>query len=343
MADLRDREIFAVGTWNGITFSEDDLDDIVANFDKLAEKHNVPLKLGHNDEQKITDGQPALGWVTRVYREGKKLLADFTDVPRVIVDAIKKKLYRSVSVEVLFNVDNDGNKFNHVLDAVAILGADHPAVNNLADLDTLLAARAEFIGGHRVAFTVSEGNVSDEGDIDMPISEKDFEKLQASVTSLSEKIDEKDGIIDELRAKNDKLEKDAADREKAERAGKIAATREEIKGLLDGAVTEGKITPAQREIYEEMFSLNDDAKILDVDIKQLKMLCSVSEPRDDGKGAKSVNGDKPDFDNPGDEILKLTKKFQVDHGENSFTKAMMSVCEANPELHKAYLDSNGEV
>src|SRR5690606_25974082 len=100
MPELRDREIFAVGKWNGLEFTEADLDDIVANFDRLKDIHKVPLKFGHNDEQPITDGQPAIGWVSRVYRKGKKLLADFSDVPSVVVEAIKKKLYRTVSVEL---------------------------------------------------------------------------------------------------------------------------------------------------------------------------------------------------------------------------------------------------
>ena len=133
--ELKGREIFAEGMWNGLNFSSSDLEDIVANFSKLKDDHRVPLKFGHDADH--NDGQPAIGWVERIFKEGTKLFADFTHMPRIVFDAIEQQLYRTISIELLFNVDNDGNKFNHVLDAVALLGADHPAVNSLADLDLL--------------------------------------------------------------------------------------------------------------------------------------------------------------------------------------------------------------
>jgi hypothetical protein len=157
MPDLKGREIFAVGKWNGMEFDETDLDDIVQNFERLTEIHRVPLKFGHNKEQKITDGQPAIGWVSKVFRQGGKLYADFVDMPRTVFEAIKNKLYRTVSVELLFDVDHDGNRYDHVLDAVALLGADHPAVNTLKDLDALLASRTEFTGGQRMSFETIAG------------------------------------------------------------------------------------------------------------------------------------------------------------------------------------------
>jgi hypothetical protein len=157
MPDLKGREIFAIGKWNNMTFSENDLDDIVENFERLNSIHRVPLKFGHNKEQQVTDGQPAIGWVSKVFRQGGKLYADFTDMPKSVFEAIKNKLYRTVSVELLFDVDHDGNRYDHVLDAVALLGADHPAVNTLADLDALLASRATFSGGQRMSFETIAG------------------------------------------------------------------------------------------------------------------------------------------------------------------------------------------
>ena len=37
-------------------------------------KGRIPLKLGHENDAKMKDGAPALGWVDRVWREGSKLL-----------------------------------------------------------------------------------------------------------------------------------------------------------------------------------------------------------------------------------------------------------------------------
>jgi len=99
------------------------LDSLVESFGALANAGRIPLKLGHNDGQAVTDGQPALGWVSRLYRKGEALFADFTGLPGAIYDSIKKGLYKFVSIEMLRNVDADGQRYDAVLDAVALLGA----------------------------------------------------------------------------------------------------------------------------------------------------------------------------------------------------------------------------
>jgi hypothetical protein len=142
--DVRNYPIFEVGTWNGKTFSEDDLADIVANYETLKDVQRVPLKLGHNEEQPVTDGQPALGWLANLRKIGKQLVADFVDVPQIIKEAIAKRLYRAVSVELLLGVKHGGKEYRHVLDAVALLGCDQPAVSTLPDLQAYLASRSVF-------------------------------------------------------------------------------------------------------------------------------------------------------------------------------------------------------
>lgn len=350
MPDLNKQEIFAVGKWNGIEFSEEDLDDVIANFDRLNDIHHVPLKFGHNDEQEITDGQPAIGWVSKVYREGKKLLADFAHVPTVVAEAIKKKLYRNVSVEILFNVDNDGKKFNHVLDAVALLGADKPAVSGLADLEALLATRAEFSGGHRVMFKTvagsrAGGSIKPSGDIDMPISEEDFKKLQASVDALTAKIDEKDKIIAEQASTIKASEDKESERIRKEREEKIAATRKTVKDLIDGAVRDKHMTPAIREVYTKQIGLEDDDKVLDIDVEQVKIMCNAVKSVDDKEQGKDVHTDTKydDIKDPGQRLVKMTQDYQAEHNIKEFKEAFTFVAQANPELHQEYLDSPGEV
>jgi len=134
---LEGAEIFATGKWNGLDFTDDDLDKIVQSFEFFDLSGRIPLKFGHNSEQPLTDGQPALGWVDRIWREGSKLLADFRDVPRVVYDAIKSGRYKHVSVELLRDVTAGNRTVPLVLDAVALLGADLPAVGTLKDLQTL--------------------------------------------------------------------------------------------------------------------------------------------------------------------------------------------------------------
>lgn len=146
MQELKGVEIFAAGTWNGDLYSEKDLDSIVSAYDKMPRR--PPLKLGHSETQKFfgqTDGAPALGWVEKVYRNGKKLLADFTKVPDVVANFIRTGNYDRVSAEIYWNfkLPEGDTVLPRALKAVSLLGADMPAITSLQDLQTVLMAEGE--------------------------------------------------------------------------------------------------------------------------------------------------------------------------------------------------------
>ena len=102
---------------------------------------------------------PALGWVTNLRRMGKQLVADFRDVPRAIYDLIKRKAYNRVSAEVYWDYEDAGRKLPRVLKAVALLGAEIPAVTSLAALESLYdtSGKLRFHGG----ITASRGHAGD--------------------------------------------------------------------------------------------------------------------------------------------------------------------------------------
>ena len=162
------QEIFAVGTWNGFPFTLNDLRKMAASFMALGDVLKVPLKLGHNDEQEMTDGQPALGWVTGMSVNEEttppKLVAEFDDVPDVVFQAFEKKLYRSVSIELDFDVTHKGTPYEFVITAAALLGADMPAVNVLNDLAAFMSAKNSnlaqggYTAGKHLSFTTITGN-----------------------------------------------------------------------------------------------------------------------------------------------------------------------------------------
>ena len=166
LAEIKGAEIFMAGTWLGETYSEEDVAEIAANTNKLLamKKFEPPAKvkklgkgkLGHSEAQEVaeTAGLPAAGWVSRVYLNGCKLLADFKDVPAEMAEWIRKGLYRYVSSEIY------GDKLaaqyfgeygisGKVLRAVAFLGADVPVVKGLAPLP--LALHESATGGYKVA------------------------------------------------------------------------------------------------------------------------------------------------------------------------------------------------
>ena len=141
-------EVFAAGHHAGVDFTDAHLDQIVTNFNRLREYVKPPVKLGHSDNQILsgqTDGDPALGWVSGLRRQGGKLLASVRAIPTVLRDAIRAGLYRRVSSELYPKWEGtswEGNLHTGttgpVLSAVAFLGAQVPEVKNLEDLGKLL-------------------------------------------------------------------------------------------------------------------------------------------------------------------------------------------------------------
>ena len=102
MPDINNVEIMAEGTWNGNKITSETLGEIVAGFEATKDFNRPVLKLGHNNEQKLLaeDGLPSAGWVSNVYIKGKKLFANFVDIPEKIFSLIEKGAYNKVSVEL---------------------------------------------------------------------------------------------------------------------------------------------------------------------------------------------------------------------------------------------------
>jgi len=138
---LNNTQIFSCGQWNGDIYTEADLDSMIASFNQVG--FNPPLKLGHDPSQPLaqSDGMPAIGWVTNLRRVGKTLLADLTNLPKKVYEAIKRKNYDRVSAEIYWNYEANGRQWPRVLKALSLLGADIPAVTDLAALETLYDAK----------------------------------------------------------------------------------------------------------------------------------------------------------------------------------------------------------
>ncbi len=141
---LENVEIFMSGTWNKDKYSEQDLRDMVKNFEELKDRVKPPAKIGHSEDQKMLkkEGLPAAGWVNKLQLVGNRVVASFTDVPKVIKDLIAKKAYKRVSAEIYptYKDSTTGKVYKNVLRAVAFLGGDIPAVETLRDVQALYAA-----------------------------------------------------------------------------------------------------------------------------------------------------------------------------------------------------------
>jgi hypothetical protein len=234
MHEIHGAEVFMVGTHNGLEFTQGDLDNMVSAFNDLNLASRVPLKLGHNDEQPVTDGQPALGWVSKIWTEGGKLFADFVNMPTVVFNAIKQGLYKHVSVELLQNMSRSGSEYPWVLDAVALLGADIPAVRELNDLQTLaMTSKLPGVRFSRVATFTSASTI----------------KTGVSSTMTDE----------EIKA----MQKELADEKAARAKDRADFHRKHISGVLESAVKAGTIDPAIRDRVEKSRQFKSDVDVVE--------------------------------------------------------------------------------
>lgn len=171
--DLNGVEIFAEGNWNGDKYSGDDLQAMVDAFNKVG--FEPTIKAGHADGQddekqaRRVFGAPALGYVKRIYRNGTKLIADITKVPRKFADLIKAGSYKRVSSEIYWNYrdDSQDKTFPRVLKSVAFLGAEIPALTNLTAIQALFHKRGTRVFAYQKGHEYRLYDMDNDNDNDM--------------------------------------------------------------------------------------------------------------------------------------------------------------------------------
>lgn len=207
MAELNGVEIFAEGTWNGNNISKDVLDNLVSAFNATKDFVKPVLKLGHDNDQILLqkDGMPAAGWVSNVYVRGKKLFADFVDIPEKIYELIKKKAYRKVSVEIFSGYSFDGKTYPNLLAAVALLGADTPAVMTLSDiLDRYNLQAKNFTNdpnSNNIEVKIYSSDLKVDGiseNFEQMPDDKMRKKMQEMIDQMKQKIDDLQGRLDDM-------------------------------------------------------------------------------------------------------------------------------------------------
>lgn len=327
---LRGVEIFSTGTWNGDSYSESDLDAIVSAHASLG--IIPPLKLGHTEGQKFfgqADGHPALGWAERLYRHGKKLLADFEGIPEALHGLIREKKYRKVSAEIYWDYkDSDGRTWPRVLRAVALLGADMPAVSNLQDLQTALLAdqsRTVHAYGDTGAGQVHQHDFHTEGGSTGMPTEKEYQ--------------------DKILALEDRLTAQGTAMEKAN-ARVVAAELRVFSQGLDTLVREGKVLPAEVEGLKADFgAMGVEFRKYTVDGKDVEQtwgdrklaelakrpkLVEFKEKAQGGEGGVGAHdGGEKSVTELIDDVMRTRKC--------SYNEALGIVRETSPEVFKDYV------
>lgn len=319
-------EVFAVGTWNGYPFKKEDLEKMVESYSILNGEGvlDAPLKFGHNDEQPMTDGYPALGWIDELFiKDGEdkkpKLWARFVDVPEIVYKAAQSKRYRKVSIELEFDVNHKGRMFPYVITGIALLGADLPAVNTLADLNAYMG-RDHLVSARRESFSAVSGNLKEEKHKMPEIDDKELEELRKKA------------------AKADAAEAEVANFQKKENDRVVKEARDKVNGVLDKAVTDLRITPAQRASFAKVLKVDDDEAVVKITTPDVEAL--FPEKKSDDKG-RTYGRDESDDGKSGDtdDILDTTAKKLVAEsgGKMKYSRALELAMQAHPDEAKQHL------
>lgn len=344
-------EIFSAGTWNGDTYSVQDLDIMVKAFEETQETVRPFIKLGHSDKQKIleAEGLPAAGWIGRVYRQGDKLLADFVDIPRKIYEIIENKAYRKVSSEIYLGVKIKEKAYKYMLGAVALLGAETPGVMNLSDIlarfglkdyDSIKSYAQNENDVKLVSYSIeNEININKQGD-PMPKTEKEIalelqlkeakEKLNAATedakkykTDLETKEtalkEEKQAKI-EAEKKAFEMEKKAHDTEIEKQADALVASKLISKSMRPYAVA---LLRNEQDPETKKYSFKDGDKEKELDRFEL-----IKTYTDLAKKASEVN-----FEDNSEEGNKEAKEDDVKQVEKYAKENDLSFADAYRAFH----------
>lgn len=366
-----DTEIFSAGTWNGDKYTVTDLDDMVANFAKLKDTVKPPVKLGHNEKQPLADGQMALGWVENLKRIGDKLVATLSQVPDVLYKAIKAGRYKRVSSEIMWNYKHAGETFKKVLSGVALLGADIPAVGNLADLEAFLSQSTgdnpgSFDGVRIYSFATEDSKIKNPKQGATAMSDELLREYRNKVAAAEADLKaEKDKLATAkataetaLKAEKDKLavltaEKVANETEAKEYKEKLAeletktaeavklSKQEDLKTFCEAQVKAGKMTPGGRDIIcKELDKLTYSNSSFSIPVEMFKeyqeSFAKVILPK--GESGKNEGGKTVKYATVQEEVDGKVKEYMAANKEISYVVALDAVLTADDKLAQAYVD-----
>ena len=317
--NLNGVEIFSTGIWNGDRYTQKDLDSMIENFDEVG--FEPPVKLGHNDEQtELKDGQPALGYIDKIYKVGTKLVADFKELPKKVYEAIKRGNYKRVSSEIYWNYKANGSTFNRVLKAVALLGAEVPAVTNLQSIEGLYSNMGT--GEVKSYYDGKESEIMEES---KTIS---VEKYEEEISQLRQ---EKEEVMKEYQAHKDEIKKES-----------ISTYMQELK-------TEGKILPVQYKEVQALLSTATEEKVYsystddekEVNLSQFELVKSILDnmPKvvEFAEISETHDEEIPEnYDNAGVEVDRRAKLYVSKGKAKDYSEALKLVLDSDKTLAEKY-------
>jgi hypothetical protein len=351
--DLNGIEIMRTGTFQPggaaagrkITIGIAELDQMVASFEALTPIGGFTpvLKLGHAEAQKFmgqTSGAPNLGIVGKIFREGEKVLANFLNVPDAVVDLIRQKRFANVSVEVVPNLEFDGKSFSQVLTAVALLGAELPAVKGLKELASVLFTEVEVkpIQADNIVsyeqetepMTVTYTQEQHDALVEAAVS-KAVEAAKVEYAETAERLTaERDEAIEAVKTVKTNF---------AEYTDTVA--KAEAETMVDQAIKDGKLLPKQKDAAMAFMSnLTGTVKFDDEDKSMRVMfadfLGAMPTKIDTSEKGSGTPDETEDYANASTQVDVLARKAMKENGKLSYAEARNEVLDSDAELKAAY-------
>lgn len=338
-------EIFSTGKHRGseiIDITQDDLQEMVNSFNALSQAGGFQpvLKLGHDDVQKFfgaRKGAPNLGFVEKLRIEGSKILADFTNVPDALFDLIKSRRFNSVSIEMFPKTEFNGKQFKNVLTAVALLGAELPAVKGLKELAATL-------------FT-------EEIETDFPGEKIELKEQDMPATYIQEQVDALVNAAvakatDEVSAKfTDKVATITTERDDAVKAKKTAedalrtfeddTRKSTATAMVDKAIEDGKLLPKQKDAALAFaLNLSGTVKMGDKEKSLSKLFNEFIDglPTKVELGEKGKGGSKESFTTAAEEVDVKSRAKMAEKSDMDYAVARKIVLDEDDDLKQRYFE-----
>ncbi len=353
--EIKGVEIMRTGTFTPggaargqkVVIGSAELDAMVTSFNELVPIGGFTpvLKLGHAEAQRFmgqSSGAPNLGIVEKIWREGEKVLANFLNVPDAVVDLIRQKRFANVSVEVVPNLEFDGKTFSQVLTAVALLGAELPAVKGLKELAATLFTEVEvkpITADNIVSYeqetepmTVTYTQEQHDALLEAAVS-KAVDAAKATYAADAERLTaERDEAVEAVKTVKTKF---------AEYSDKVANAEAET--MVDSAIKDGKLLPKQKDAAMAFMSnltgtvtFGDEDKSMRVMFADfLGAMPTKIDTSEKGNGS-TEDQDGNDYANAGLKVDELARKAMEGNDKLSYADARAKVLASDDELKAAY-------
>jgi hypothetical protein len=300
-----EKEIFMIGEHtdcrgNKRKFTENDLDAIISAFEKgVRSRNGVPLKLGHSEDQPLLEKAelPNAGIVSKLRKQGGKLIALIENVPKMIKEFIENKHFKTVSAGLLANFTDTvlKEKFSLVLDHVALLGQTPPAIKGLKEFDAFFVENVYMFSeenGKMVNVKIEKDDLNANDDSQKVAIPSEEDQIKQKEKDMSEeRIKELEAQLKAAEAEkaqlNDKL--GASEKEKAEysenlkkiEADKVEAANKakeiEVNNFVEQMKKDGKVTLALEPMVRDRINAIENFEEAKKEIEALPVIVDFSE------------------------------------------------------------------